>query len=397
MSKRRPPVALFALAVLLGTAAVLARDGPAQSRSIVDRFPTPAQVRKDFGDDASRRVALQILYQTLQEKTPPPRSQVASERITAYFLAFGEIDYTYTRQAANSPARRNYNTRVRLLLADPTFKNAVLSRYGLAGLSPEGASRARIIPRTVPRDAVDPYQQAFARAAPYWLGTLAVLIGLPSMFLMLRPSSLLSMAARSRGAGGPDVLPDSLRAVTVLGRRYDLELETGVVIEATADRLWVRTPSGHENAWRFGGWNLPVRGGHIVSRVGRRLRESSDQTALMYNHTTLSYEGINEIDVLFEARGSRLPWLATAAAGTLGFVWAVAATSWYLGPVEGRVEWTGVWWMGAIISAIIAAISTAATRRLFVRSARKRFRTRYVPDIAAFLNKTTPALKTLLG
>lgn len=132
MGRRCLTLALLSLAALLAV-----HEASAQGRGIVDRFPTPQQVVKDFGNDPSRRVALQILYFALQEKAPAPRSGAASQRIPDYFRAFGEVDYRYDKQGANSVARKNYYARVRQLLSDPNFKSAVLNRYRLANLSAE--------------------------------------------------------------------------------------------------------------------------------------------------------------------------------------------------------------------------------------------------------------------
>lgn len=100
MTSRRVVIQLFVLIGLLA-----ACDASAQNQGVVDRFPTPQRVLRDFGDDASRRAALEILYYVLQEQTPTPRSRAASERITAYFRALGEVDLPYVKQGANSAAR----------------------------------------------------------------------------------------------------------------------------------------------------------------------------------------------------------------------------------------------------------------------------------------------------
>src|SRR3990172_2861258 len=166
MGRRRLTLALLALAALLA-----AREASAQGRGIIDHFPTPQQVMKDFGDDPSRRVALQVLYHALQEKTPSPRSEAASQRITDYFRAFGEVDYRYDKQGANSTARKRYYARVRQLLSDPNFKSTVLNRYRLASLPaerPVGPTARVGTPRPDPDGLI---ADALPRAVPYWLAT----------------------------------------------------------------------------------------------------------------------------------------------------------------------------------------------------------------------------------
>lgn len=278
-------VPLFALAILLA-----ASSAPAQSPGIVARFPAPRQVMRDFRDDPSRRVALQVLYHALQEKTPPPRSRAASERITAYFLAFGNVDAPYLRQRPDSPARKRYFDRVRRLLSDPNFKRAVLNKYRLAALPAERPARV-VRARQDPTDLIG---QALPRALPYWIAALVAIALLPPLLELVLYRGPVAKASRAPAEDDLE-LPDSLRVCNVLGRRFALNLESGLVIrvETTngADRLWMRNLSGYESTSRYASGIFPAREGHVVSLVdaGRRLPDGSPEILFGYNHATRQY------------------------------------------------------------------------------------------------------------
>ena len=396
MGRRRLTLALLALAALLA-----AREASAQGRGIVDRFPTSPQVVKDFGDDPSRRVVLQILYHALQEKTPAPRSEAASQRITDYFRAFGEVDYRYDKQGANSTARKNYYARVRQLLSDPNFKSTVLNRYRLASLPaerPVGPTARVGTPRPDPDDLI---ADALPRAVPYWLATLVAMALLPSLFELFLDRGPAASPSPAGAADSPVRLPDSLRVINVLGRRFDFQLESGTVMMDThadtttggsparpdafaeEDVVWVRGLTGQESKWTvFSHLRLPggevkfeTRPGQVISRVGQHSGEGSSRFLFAYNHTTQQVVPLEGVNTAFEPRKSRLPWLATTALGATGFIVGI----------------------GAIVAAVIARILVRRTAHIFTNKRIDRFTGRHMPTCIRFLQHSTPKLVQLLG
>ena len=399
MGRRRLTLALLALAALLA-----AGEASAQGRGIVDRFPNPQQVIKDFGDDPSRRVALQILYFALQEKTPAPRSEAASQRITDYFRAFGEVDYRYDKQGANSIARKNYYARVRQLLSDPNFKSTVLTRYRLAAVPPERPLRPPVRIGTTAQHATDEIVRLLPRALPFWLATLAVIALLPSAFALFFDGGSPARASRAGPADDPLELSDRLRAVNILGKRFEFQVESGIVIQTDStggyDRVWIRNLSGHESTAAFASGIFPARQGHIVSFVGdgRRMADGSPDYLLGYNHATVKSVPFASLEDALRVRASRLPWLATTALGAVGLWLGLAAVAWQVRPdVQGSVDWSGVLLFGLCIVAVLAWISVRVTARVFFQKRMKRVATFHMAAIGLIIALNTKKLEQRLG
>jgi hypothetical protein len=399
MGRRRLTLALLALAALLA-----AREASAQGRGIVDRFPEPRQVTRDFSNDPSRRVALQILYFALQEKTPAPRSEAASKRITDYFRAFGEVDYRYDRQGANSVARKNYYARVRQLLYDPNFKSAVLTRYALAVVPPERPLRPPARIGTTAQRAVDEIVRLLPRALPFWLATLAVITVLPSAFALFFDGGSPARASRAGAADDPLQLSDRLRVVNIFGKRFEFQVESGIVIQTDStggyDRVWIRNLSGHESTAAFASGIFPTRQGHIVSLVGdgRRLADGGPDYLLGFNHATTKSVPFASLEDALRVRASRLPWLAATVLGAAGLWFGLAAVAWRVGPaIQDSVDWSAVLLFGLCTIAVLAWISVRVTARVFFQKRMKRVATFLMGAFGLFFVLNTEKLEQRLG
>ena len=359
---------------------------------------------KDFGDDPSRRVALQLLYFALQEKTPAPRSEAASQRITDYFRAFGEVDYQYDTQGANSTARKNYYARVRQLLSDPNFKSTVLTRYRLAAVPPERPLRPPARIGTTAQHAMDEILRLLPRALPFWLATLAVIALLPAAFALFFDGGSPAQASRAGPADDPLQLSDRLRTINILGKRFDFQVESGIVTQTESmggyDRVWMRNLSGHESTAAFASGIFPARQGHIVSFVGnrRRMADGSPDHLLGYNHATAKSVPFASLEDALRVRASRLPWLATTVFGAVGLWLGLAAVAWRVGPaVQDSVDWSGVLLLGLCIVAVLAWISVRVTARLFFQKRMKRVALLHMVAFGLFFALNTKKLEQRLG
>jgi hypothetical protein len=363
----------------------LSATGAAQG--IVDRFPQPRQVLRDYGDDPSRRVALEVLHSTLIEKTPAPRSDAASRRIAAYVQAIREVDLRYNRMRRDAPARRDYDTRVGRLRADPGFRRQVLNRYRLAGLAPEGRPRVAVPP--------DPFDDGrlFAPAVPFWLATLAILLVLPLLFQL----SAWRAAASAPTATVDDVtnlLPKPLRVLRLPGASFTMTKEAGTVVENRPDGLWVRTLSA-ERLWRIPFPKFETREGHFVTRIGRPRADGSHQTVLAMNYVTAQYVYPVRIEDPLGPRHSRRPWLVMTAIGATGFALGIGAVVREFGSLLPRVDWAWTWFLGAGFSAVVAGITGGATARVLSRIRNWRFKL-YVAEFVKYAEGVIARMEDLL-
>ncbi len=403
---------LIALLVVFDAAVshAAAQGAGPQVRGIVDRFPTPQQVLKDFGDDPSRRVALQVLYFALQQKTPVPRSQAASDRITAYFRAFGEVDHRYDRLGAQSAAYKSYYARVRQLLNDPAFANTVVNKYRLAGLPPERplGGPIRVGPTNVGRarqDLTDQIKAAVPQALPYWLGALLLVALLPAAFWRLFDEGSPASALRAGSRDDAFQLPESMRVLNILGKRLALHMESGIVIQTDTaggyDRIWIRDLSGHESTAGFASGIFPARQGHLVTFAGdgRRLQDGNPDYFFGYNHAMKKFVPFGALENALQPRKSRLPWLASTVFGAVGFWLGLAALVRQAGPVvHDSVEWSPVVLLGVGIVAVIAWISARLTAGILFRKRLKRFSgLGNMFLLLAFFHELAPKMTEILG
>jgi hypothetical protein len=402
---RAPFLFLCGLVGLLAAA----EPGAAQVRTMVDRFPTPQQVLRDFGDDAGRRVALQILYFALQQKTLVPRSQAASDRITAYFRAFGEIDYKYTRMGAQSAAYKAYFARVRQLLADTTFAGTVLARYGIASLPPERPAGAPLgrTPTAFGRarpDLTAKIVAAVPQALPYWLAALLVVALIPLVFWRFFDAGSPAGALRA----GPDdefQLPQARRVLHILGKHLALDMTSGIVIGVDTsgghDRLWIREVSGSESTAAFASGIFPVREGHIVTfgGDGRVLTDGGPDYFFAYNHAMTKFVAFSAIETAMRPRRSALPWLISTVVGAVAFWLGLATLVQHAGPVvRDGVEWGPIVLLGAGLVAVLAWLSARLTARILYRMRLRRFSGfKNMLRLMAFFGLLKPKLEAHFG
>jgi hypothetical protein len=199
-------------------------------------------------------------------------------------------------------------------------------------------------------------------------------------------------------------LSGRLRTVNILGKRFEFQMESGIVIQTDStggyDRVWMRNLSGHESTAAFASGIFPVRQGHIVTFVGdgRLLADGGPDYLLGYNHATAKSVPFASLEDALRVRASRLPWLTTTVLGAVGLWFGLAAVAWRVRPdVQGSVDWSGVLLLGFCIVAVLAWISVRVTARVFFQKRMKRVAKIHMPVFVVFFALITKKLEARLG
>lgn len=387
------------------------------------RFPDPGEVRADFGDDAERYAALKTLFTFLQQNPtvlPPP---IAAAKGAAYYNEMVDVEFKRQQQGVGPADNERFSVRVRQLLGDAKFRERVLAKYRTAA-----AANSSRPPAASSRDEEKELEAAWARSLPYWIGTLVAMI-------IAAPVSVWFCDHR-RGDGGRGgaaessqlPLPEALRVITLFGRKYAVELHSGLVVDketatehrfsvtATSsgpatvvgdqvfvptpqlhttttitrkDCLWVRDGQGRESAWNLTNAALQARPGHVLSYVARRLREGSLEFLVVCNRTTGQ---VDTFDGLSEAhRACRLlPWMATTLVGAGGLF---LAGNRFLAGLDRAVDaramaLPGNWIYPLLLAGFVAGVSVGLSAWVLRRLRDAAFRRRLLPAYRKFFEET---------
>jgi len=291
----------------------------------------------------------------------------------------------------------------------------------------------------VPKGVVGSPEVDLLLAVPYWIVTLIGMAMLPRLVMKFRGQLTSSNPPGPEGSMDPSKLPESLRAFQVLGARYELETQSGLVIEektwsetyvnvsttpgstqgvgneayytpgstytsSTAvqkDRVWVRTLDGHETAWTFTGGTFPTRQGHVITGIFRRLSNGSSAFFMAYNHTTGQLQMFDAADQVDKVR-KFLPWVVTTVLGTAGFIFGASkifqalmgtAGSTAAGEVQALALAVAISGSGCFFGAAsFAWIFASLARGRVGRQRGRMFESHYKPAFLRFLQQSTPAL-----
>ncbi len=399
----------------------------ADAASVASKFPEPEQVLADFSDDSERYAAFKILHDALNQALPGPVPAVESGKVAAYSNAMLDVDFKRRQQASDAADYERYSARVRQLLGDAGFRDRVLVRYQVK--HPAGAAVANGSASREP----DELDVAMRRSRPYWVAALLVMIVLAPVFVLSFDRRRLKGGGSAGAIKGVVTLPDALSTIRVLGRQYEVQLLTGLVVDKEShtehqvqvtttsggpatvvgdqvfmpqpqvhtattitrkDCLWVRDADGRESAWNFTNAALQARPSHVVSSVGRRLRDGSTEFLLASNLTTGQLDTFVGLSNAHRAR-RLLAWLATTFAGALGILLAfrqllaIGGASVELRPMLQPSNWTYPLIIAGFIAAILVGISAWLIRRLrnwsFRRGYLRAFRSFFEQNRAAFL------------
>jgi hypothetical protein len=377
-------------------------------------FPTTDRVFADYKDDAERWAACEALLTASMQKLPDGQYKASYQKSSSYQQTMGSIQFKYEQMGKDAPAAKEFFARIEKLRADTAFRQKVMGRYGLGALP---TATAKDLQPRIQKSG----EQLTREAAPYWLATLV------AMWLVTR---FLVRTAGNRfvDPGGGGGLPESLRVINVLGRRYAVGTDSGVVVEETTwsdtttstiqtpgsvqtfgdttyvtvpqqqtvtstvrkDRIWVRDAAGREKAWNFSNAGLDVRVGHVLSYVGRQTGE--DITFLMaYNHTTGQFVnlpmGLPHYAPFFRAS------IAAALVGTAGFVYG----GWEMIPMIRPEEiffWNLIAFavVGLIFSTIWGWLGAFFQGGRVIRKRNALYERNYVPRFREWFQQNTPAL-----
>lgn len=313
---------------------VAAEIAPSWNRLMLERFPLPERIRRDFTDDVRYTAALTTVgYEfTLGRTIRPPRTPELDARDAVYNQAIEAALAAYRDKGEQSREWRMFDRDTRALSQSAAFKREVLGRY-----VPLFASFVRDDPAPSPSEA-----KTAASAAAEWLyqpivgdefsDTIvprgAVLIGLLGalmvggglvipLWLSRRQGRRHNAPRRRQPLVSPLALPAELQVPELpAGLRPELFAENARVLDLQTwsetsvswqsssgntyvapqvtvktstvqkDRLWVETVDGREDAWTITGAVFAANRGHFLTWVHARLKNGDAIPALIFNHNT---------------------------------------------------------------------------------------------------------------
>jgi len=381
-------------------------------------FPTVDRVFADFPDDPHRWAAMRALYEESMKRQPDGTYKASYEKSSSYQLNIGLLEQKYglPQFAAQS---KDFSDRTAALKDDKAFTQQVLDKYGISSLKTgtkkdfEQNAKTPVTPEQLMRDAT-----------PYWIATVVV------MFLVARTTARggpsPAMAAQVQGGD----LPTPLRLVEVLGRRYPVELDSGIVVDERSwvkqtttfqttpgqvitvgdqmvsipaqqtssttsvrqDRICLADQNGRQSFWQLSGGAFDCLKDHVVSRIG--VPQGDEVMFLMAcNHTTgqiVTFPG-----GVHAMHGGRfvLPWFLATVAGAAGFFLG----GWNLIPrlsPEETWAWSALTYgilcvIGSVITAFLMAFWTGG-RVILKRNSL--FYKNWAPKYREFFKQYTPTV-----
>jgi hypothetical protein len=401
-----------------------------QGSDVAGQFPDVNRVVSDYPDDAERFVALNVLWNTLHEKSPTAPEAVSKR--SSYYNASSVVSNKY--MVVSGKAADDYSKRVAELTRDRKFTRSVLDRYHLNDVAAGGPMQSAVPTQMRNTDVTDSMiQEATVKALPYLLITLVAMYLLAKVMVRNTAGSPSAPIAPAVAVGNLPSLPESLRVVKVPGLQYAVESMSGLVLEkettvrtsvvttttpgevytigndvytapgqtrtsATSTKehtIWLRTPDGRETSWTFTGDTFKMRPGHIISVLARRLPRGIPEFILAYNHAT---DQLEEMSSAALRTRNRWAWLAATLVGSIGFAICIFILLSIQpdpdpDPVNRMLAPVADWIEGLIPAAIVALIvvmkvSGSATRRRY-----ERFAGDYLPKYLQFFQQATGPLQ----
>jgi len=399
---------MLAVLVLSTVALAALPAAAAQQDGVGVRFPDVAQVAADYPDDAERFIAFDILFNKLGDATRGTRTPGAYALSSAYLRARGEVQDKYDQQGRDSEAYKSFIDRSGRLFSDPSFKRSVYEKYGLTNLPAAGSGTSGgsdggfVLFPELPGDRSDAeIKAAFLEAFPIWAATTLGMIGLAWVLMRSAGVKTVRVPPPADSPFGLPQLPESLRTVSVAGRRYDVYTVSAQVIDRASgartsgtDPVRVRTTDRHETSLTFSSGAFNPGPGHILSTIERPSPDGTGDILVAYNHTTDQCEMFAGVYAVHATR-FLAPWFLVALAGSIPGAFGLGLLFHRLGGLSGHLLWVSLlalWIMGGFTSAIIAAF-VAVRMKVKTESARTRsFVNDYLPDYRRFFNESTAAL-----
>jgi hypothetical protein len=425
-----------------------------QNQGAAGRFPALQRVTADYPDDAERFIVFNLLYSWLGDATRGRQSKGDYVLGNEYAHAAGEILDKYERQGRNSEVFRRFDAHSGELFISPGFKHSVVERYHLPNVPaarPAAAGGLTSPPRFLAGGPVvgggstspplfpehgissdEAIQAAFFEALPVWIAAVVAMFALAWVLMRSSGCALVTGSQPRNPSGNAPQLPESLRIVAVPGRRYEVELESGQVIDKETtlrttyqttttggqmeiqggipyqtpaqtqtivtntqeDLVWVRTTDSRETSWTLFGGAFKTRRGQIISIIGRPLRDGTRDFLLAFNHTTGQLQQFGGVQSVHTPK-FLLPWFLIALAGSLPGAYGLGIMFHRLGGLAAAalpIQLLTLWIEGGIASAVIATIVALIMMRRIMSRRNAAFKNRYVPGYLEFFAQAMPAL-----
>jgi hypothetical protein len=318
---------------------VAAQIGPNWNRLMLERFPVPEQIRRDFTDDARYAAAVLVLgYEFAFGRTiRPPRTPELDARDALYSQATEAALAPYKAKGEQSREWRKFEHDMLALSRSADFKREVLRRY-----VPLFASFVRDDPAPA-REQPETTAAVKWLFAPAWgdefsdtiifrghvlsvgLGVLTIAGAFVAPWWLSRRLGRQHNAPRERQpvvaplALPPDLqvpeLPAGLRPELFVENARVLDLqtwsETSVSWQSSSgnqytapqvsvttstvqkDRLWVQTMDGLEQAWMISGGVFAANRGHMLTWIHARRKSGAAVPCLVFNHNTQKWHEQN--------------------------------------------------------------------------------------------------------
>jgi hypothetical protein len=411
-----------------------AEIAPGWNRFMLERFPLPDRIRRDFPDDVRYAAALLVIgYEFIFAHTiRPPRTPELDARDALYREAREAVLAPHQAKGEQSREWRIFERDMLALTQSASFKREVMSRYLPLFASFMPADSPPSSRPTGPATLQDRLR------APLWSDELdEIVIRKGDALLVLVPVLLLlgglvipiwtsrRRGRRHHGARRPEPetaaqlgLPPDLQR-PVLPWRLQLELfveharvldlqtwsETTISWHSTGggphhapphvsvqsrsvlkDRLWVQTMEEKEEAWTLTNAVLEANRGHGLSWVQCVQRKGAEVPCLLFNHHTQKW---------YES-----PWLATYHDRfwlhwfLLNVLWLVPlclAGAW----LSEMMDVSNNLFLGLIPTVVVISLVWAGTVHAWTLWRRGRvWKTLYRPRLLEWLKSLSPGFKT---
>lgn len=407
---------LLACVLVAATAPLVAQRSESPSSRL---FPGADRVFADFPDDPHRWAALTALFGASMERLPDGTPKASYDKSSNYEVNIGLLEQKFDQMGKSSPQAKEFFDQIEALRNDKAFRKQVLDKYGISQL-PTGTKPPKPTEPKIQKTG----EQLVREASPYWLATIIAMY--LAIRMMVRAGGNQAVPARS---GGGD-LPASLQVVSVLGRQYPVELQSGMVVEEKTwteqvprsittpgqivtvndqqiqlptqthmysetvrkDRLCVADPAGNELFWNLSGGALEARPSHVLSRIGRPVGDEV-MFLMACNHTTgqvASFDGgihAQHYAPFFRA------FVVAAIIGTVGFLYG----GWEMIPmIQPDETFTmnalGLGIFGLIGSTIMGFFMAWFTGARTIMKRDKEFASTWAPKYREFFKQVTPAV-----
>jgi len=246
------------------------------------------------------------------------------------------------------------------------------------------------------REGDEEIKAAFFEAFPVWAATVVGMMGIAWILMRSAGEKTMETPPQPDSPFGLPPFPESLRRVSVGGRRYDVALASGQVLDSGSASgsglVRVRTPDQHETSLALGG-PFNARPGQIISVVGRPLPDGNGDALIAYNHTT---DQLELLSGLYRVHATRylLPCFLVALAGSIPGGFGLGMLFHRLGGLSASlpIALATLWIMAGFVSTIVAAFICVRMKIRVEAGRTRRFVSEYIGDYRGFFQESSAPL-----